>query len=362
MVLRRASDGTEVDRLYTPGQDTFVTVYLDGSDALGEQVYIEVVDNGTNTGFAWLAVDRFCLASGPTPPVENFESGGFNAGSWTTTGSAWRVISSGQGFNDAPLDGTYAAASNYTGSSNSDTLTGTLTSRAITVPDYAVSLNFTIAGHDGYPPGGAGEVYLNILASDKTTVINQVAPPSSNNWSYKVVDISTYRGQVIYLRAVDSRADSYGWLAIDAFQFYPTTPPVSTETLQLKIDYDDGFVAYLNGKEIARRNLGTSGSDVSFDQSANGGHEAGTPETILIGTAADYLLEGTNVLAIEIHNERIDSTDLSLIADLFIPSTPQTYLVWHGDIWRYFIGTHSPNRSSSLLDADGEASDWIETP
>lgn len=360
VVLCRASDNAELDRIYTPGQDSFTTVYLDGSTALSEQVYVQVVDNGTNTGYAWLAVDQFHLVAAPVPPVEDFESGSFAAGGWTTTGSAWRVITVGQGFNDSPVDGVYAAASNYTGSSSTDALTGTLTSKVISVPEYAVSLNFAIAGHDGYPPGGAGQVYLDILESGQTAYTYRVAPPSSNSWSYKEVDVTTLRGKQIILKAVDARSDSYGWMAIDAFKFYPDAPSSATESLMIQVDYDDGFVAYLNGKEIARRNLGSVGSPVSFDQLAGGGHEAGTPEDILIGAAADYLLDGTNVLAIEVHNDTFGSTDLSLIADLYVATTSPTYLVHHEDTWRYFVGTASPNRNNSFPDEDGDASDWIE--
>ena len=40
-------------------------------------------------------------------------------------------------------------------------------------------------------------------------------------------------------------------------------------------DYDDGFVAYLNGVEITRSfNMGTSGSVVSYDQTTDSDHEA----------------------------------------------------------------------------------------
>ena len=38
----------------------------------------------------------------------------------------------------------------------------------------------------------------------------------------------------------------------------------------LHVDYDDAFVAYLNGQEIARSNIGTPGIPVSYDQFANG--------------------------------------------------------------------------------------------
>ncbi len=52
----------------------------------------------------------------------------------------------------------------------------------------------------------------------------------------------------------------------------------------LSIDYDDGFIAYLNNKEIAR--TGLTGVDPSFDQPADD-HEAkmysgGEPESFLL--------------------------------------------------------------------------------
>ena len=40
-------------------------------------------------------------------------------------------------------------------------------------------------------------------------------------------------------------------------------------------DYDDGFVAYINGVEIARSfNMGTPGTTVPYDQTTEGDHEA----------------------------------------------------------------------------------------
>ena len=44
--------------------------------------------------------------------------------------------------------------------------------------------------------------------------------------------------------------------------------------LLLDMDYDDAFVAYLNGTEIARENIGTAFITPSFDQPADGFWEA----------------------------------------------------------------------------------------
>ena len=82
----------------------------------------------------------------------------------------------------------------------------------------------------------------------------------------------------------------------------------------LPMDYDDGFVAYLNGSEIARANIGSPGDHPSWDQTTPTDHEALlyqglTPESFSISTS--LLIQGQNVLAIEVHNVGITSSDMS---------------------------------------------------
>ena len=84
--------------------------------------------------------------------------------------------------------------------------------------------------------------------------------------------------------------------------------------LILRVDYDDGFKAYLNGTEVARANLPTG--DVAYDATATAGHEAGTPEDFDISTSRRLLQPGNNVLAIEVHNRSLTSSDLSMIPQL----------------------------------------------
>ena len=85
----------------------------------------------------------------------------------------------------------------------------------------------------------------------------------------------------------------------------------------LNIDYDDGFVAYLNGIEIARSNMNGSGQP-PFSQFASGQHEAemyqgNYPSTFVFSTlqVMDYLVTGQNVLCIQTHNVNSSSSDLS---------------------------------------------------
>ncbi len=89
----------------------------------------------------------------------------------------------------------------------------------------------------------------------------------------------------------------------------------------LHIDYDDGYVAYLNGYPIARSNMPTGVPPYNTDATA--GHEAtmyggGLPEMKLINrdTLLLALVNGTNVLCIQVHNNLISSSDLTARAFL----------------------------------------------
>ena len=86
----------------------------------------------------------------------------------------------------------------------------------------------------------------------------------------------------------------------------------------LDIDYDDAFVAYLNNVEIARANIGNIGDHPTYSQSSNSLHEAqmyqgGLPERFVINNQIfrDNILPGNNVLSIQIHNDNINSSDLT---------------------------------------------------
>jgi len=80
--------------------------------------------------------------------------------------------------------------------------------------------------------------------------------------------------------------------------------------LILEVDYDDGFIAYLNGAEIARSNVAENG----FEAPATGSHEAGTPEAFTVPVS--LLRDAGNVLALEGHNSTLMSSDFSLAAGL----------------------------------------------
>lgn len=94
--------------------------------------------------------------------------------------------------------------------------------------------------------------------------------------------------------------------------------PSAIETLRMTASFDDGFVAYLNGIEVARRAM--PAGPVSWGTYALL-HEAGTYEAVDLSHAIPFLNSGANVLAVEVHQTSVTSTDLAWDADL-IHSVP----------------------------------------
>ncbi|MEN9334566.1 MAG: hypothetical protein RLY35_1746, partial [Bacteroidota bacterium] len=93
--------------------------------------------------------------------------------------------------------------------------------------------------------------------------------------------------------------------------------PSLIHQLVLNMDYDDGFIAYLNGTEIARGGI-SIGVTPAFNEPASGSHEAvmyngGNPEQFVISynITSSLLTPGNNVLAIETHNQSTNSTDFT---------------------------------------------------
>ncbi len=119
--------------------------------------------------------------------------------------------------------------------------------------------------------------------------------------------------------------------------------------LSLAVDYDDGFVAYLNGTEIARGTMAPGA--VSNTTLANGFHGSSHEDTSHDSFDKEFyaidpglLFNGTNnVLAISGHNQTLGSSDFSLIAELYtniglvrgpmvqMPDTNGVTIAWRTD-------------------------------
>jgi len=139
------------------------------------------------------------------------------------------------------------------------------------------------------------------------------------------------------------------------------------------IDYDDAFVAYLNGKEIARFGVGVKGERQPFNRFAYISREAqlylgGEYETYYLDKdiIRNALINGTNVLAIQVHNRDTAYSDMSAIPNLFFGVTQGTLgfpvLPFRGNGFHTSFGLSSKGETVSLFDPNNNFADVIQYP
>ncbi len=118
--------------------------------------------------------------------------------------------------------------------------------------------------------------------------------------------------------------------------------PSSLSSLQLQVMYNDGFVAYLNGQEIARRNAPATPAWNSAAMTTRPYEESTVAEEINVTAHIGALVSGTNVLAIHGLNNSA-SDDSFLISPRLIGASTQ-------QIHRYFAEPtpRGPNGTSFI--------------
>ncbi|UCE58165.1 MAG: metallophosphoesterase [Phycisphaerales bacterium] len=152
-----------------------------------------------------------------------------------------------------------------------------------------------------------------------------------------------------------------GYLSVYIRRVFNIDNPGTVTSLTLSVDYDDGYVCYINGTEVARG--GVAGTPPAFNVDASApGHEAGTP--VVTSPSVSLLVAGDNVLACQGHNYLISSSDFSLIPELSATELGPLPIV-EGDDWRYFVGTQEPTPwanpptwAQTAFDDTG----WLEGP
>lgn len=110
---------------------------------------------------------------------------------------------------------------------------------------------------------------------------------------------------------------------------FTVTDIAAIEDLRFFMDYDDGFVAHLNGVEFARSStLSNGGTPVPYDEATTGEHEAVMYQGNLPEEFADpmaSLQQGQNVLSIQVHNWSANSSDMSAIPFLLAGINSSNY-------------------------------------
>ena len=141
----------------------------------------------------------------------------------------------------------------------------------------------------------------------------------------------------------------------------------------IAVDYDDGHVAFLNGRELTRSETMVDVS-VAYDALTNGLHEAvlfngGTPDGFPFDPR-EWLVPGNNVLAVQVHNASATSSDLTVRPFLALgrsESTPVPYDVlpgwWNPTQPDYHTNFKlKPGEPVILSNADGDLLDLATLP
>ncbi|MCK5782431.1 MAG: CotH kinase family protein [Flavobacteriales bacterium] len=156
---------------------------------------------------------------------------------------------------------------------------------------------------------------------DRGDIVKYVLPTSElpSTWTSLNFDDSEWKEGstgIGYADGDDETVLARGTKAVFIRKFFRIVDVSDVNSLMLDMDYDDGFVAYLNGKEIARSNI--NGNPPAYNSGTITDHEAniyggGTPERFVIDNAQSLLNTGDNVLSIQLHNLSAYSSDMSLI-------------------------------------------------
>ena len=141
---------------------------------------------------------------------------------------------------------------------------------------------------------------------------------------------------------------------------FDVADPTEFDFLDLEMRYDDGFVAYLNGHEVARDRVPDV---VTWDARATRGREAGdTFDRFGVTTTLDdgtpLLVEGTNVLAIHALNRSLTDSDMlvqpRLVGGIF---EPRVFSIRFGEVDT--DGVEEPNETVVNPVSGNQAEEYI---
>lgn len=110
--------------------------------------------------------------------------------------------------------------------------------------------------------------------------------------------------------------------------------PAAFSLFSANIKRDDGVVVYVNGNEVFRNNLPAGVIAFNTLASAAAADDGATPQPFSIPLNA--FVSGNNVIAVEIHQNAINSSDISFDMQLVATPVPvNTTIVPFGSAWKY---------------------------
>jgi len=226
VALCRATDGGELARVYAPNITGAMALQrLSPALSTTTDVYVLVVDNCSDSGYAWLSVDYFTIFTPlPTTSLFDFEAGTYT--NWVATGTAWGSEPVTTNFVPIFLEHIGQHGAFYANSLlGGEPAVGTLRTIAFPYPSNTL-VRFRIAGWSSYGVGSAGGAYNYVAlkrAADGVAFTNIFAPNQTAPMVVREFNCPAAYGQSVYVEAVDNcPSNGFAWLAIDFLDALPT--------------------------------------------------------------------------------------------------------------------------------------------
>jgi hypothetical protein len=341
--------------------------FVAGNNVLAVEIH-QSAGNSTDISFN-LKLDATSIAACGTPAS-------LSASSITTSSAtlAWAAVSSATSYNIR-----YRVVGTATWTST----TSATTTKSVTALTASTGYEFQVQAVCSAAGAFSSSVNFTTAAAGTTYLI-------AANSSWKYLDNGTNQGaawratafgdaawatgnaELGYGDGGEATVVSYGTNAAAKYittyfrKSFTVANPAAYTTLGLDVVRDDGVVAYLNGTEVYRNNMSTG--TIAYNTLAGGGmgDEAAWNTGALSPSA---LVAGTNVLAVEIHQVAVSSTDISFNARLYAGTGSTPAVVTRGAYlqkltqssvtvrWRTDIASNSRVQYGTTLTYGGTASD-----
>ena len=232
--------------------------------------------------------------------------------------------------------------------------------------------NNRVANWDAIAGGGGGGSQALIGITDSWKY-NQSGTDLGTNWkntSYNDGSWSSGAG-LLYVESATLPAPKNTALTLGPSTFYfrkgfSFSGNPATTTLQINTVIDDGAVYYLNGVEVLR--MGMPSTTIGYDTFANRVvNNAGYEGPFTISSAS--LVQGNNVLAVEVHQANAGSSDvvfgMTLDAESnaespYTPGAVNSTRATLGAIPLVWLNEIQPNNVTGLQDNAGDRDPWVE--
>jgi hypothetical protein len=153
--------------------------------------------------------------------------------------------------------------------------------------------------------------------TDQGTAWKEVSFPAAGSWAEGPAELGYGDGQATLVNCGPSApgCNSDNFVTTYFRHSFTVANPAQYVDLTLRLQRDDGGAVYLNGMEIARDKLAPGAAfDTLADNPAVGGAEEN--QFFSFPVSASLLVAGTNVLAVEVHQQSQSSSDVSFDLEL----------------------------------------------